>query len=851
MNILLKHTLRSIAKSKSQALMIVFTIVIITIMLFVSFSVSDIFYNINIAEYSRVAQGADMLITSDLNGDTFSSAHVEKLLDPNDNVQSEYFLRFNSVMKTTDDSKVIIVEAVDLSEYLNNHTLEFAERWKGDTAIVSDTPYIEYYPVILGETFAKNANISAGDLIEIYVPTYDMYAKLIVLYIAKNTGIFSIGAGVNVLLDFSAIGVIGVINAVYLKFNDPGDYQKYETIFKQAYPELTIEEGNRASYAKEITMNNTLLFVAGLIFIIAVMMLIQLTSYLVISRKRMSEMIIFKASGATPLQVTFIMLVEVLIYALIGLSIGLVAGRLAMQIISSSLLSAQINIISYPFWKYVLSALIAIFVSIAACLSPILSGARKSIRELVAGAQRNIKPTNLVAFVISTVLVIGLAIMLKFITGIGVVIVSCFLIIAAGLFIYLSATPIIKFLSFLFRKLKASGGIAISTLSSFKNKSLRSITILLSTVFAFTFIVASVIDLVKLAVVPYNSRFQSDYVIVSLQKRDVAGYDRIRDSITSISEIKSVGYINFGVLMAPDNPIENLDGYINTYGARDFESVEMVCENLSSDAKERWNSTDHPVIVNSELMIKNNWQIGDTISFLPTSTDFVDYDFTFLIIGIDYSVTSYDRVMYVKITDFSMMFDSTMFLVNIDQNLSTEDEQLLFLVVRDAAENAASDDNKVGQIYALRYDEWAYSGTSDTSKGVSNLLLLLQVAIYLISVLGIINVSIVAIFDRKQELLVYKLSGMTTKNYSMFSLGEASIVAITSSFIGYILAFVINGLLPSMSALVAKYIDFGIFPRSGVFLGLLISLAFVIIWFVVSLLNNKKIHLNSINERLF
>ncbi|MDR0695994.1 MAG: hypothetical protein LBF68_00415 [Christensenellaceae bacterium] len=851
MNILLKHTLRSILKSKGQALMIIFTIVIISVMLFISFSMSDIFYNINIAEYSRPAQGADMLLTSGINGETFSKTHIEKLIDTDDNVTIEYFLRFDSVLKTENESKIILVEAVDLPAYLNNHDLEYVDKWEGSTSIISDTPTLEYYPVVLGESFAAKANILAGDAIEIYLPTYDMYAKLVVLYIAKNTGIFSVSEGINVLLDFSAVGVTGSINAAYFEFSDQTLYSKYESIFEDAFPALTIEEGDRSTYAKSIAMNNTLLFVAGLVFIIAVMMLIQLSSYLVIARKRMSEMVIFKASGAVPSQVAMIMLIEVIIYALIGVLIGLTIGRLVMEIATRALLSTQTTIITYSFWKFLLSALLSIVVSILACLSPIITTAKKSIRELVAGSQRSIKPTNIYAFIISTILVISLAIILKFVTGIGVIIVSVFLVLASALFIYLSVTPITKFICYAFRRINNSGGFAVSILSMFKNKALRSITVLLSTIIAFTFVVTSVINVVKLAVVPYNSRFLSDYVIITLQQRDVAGYDRIRDSIASITDIDFVGYLNFGVLYPSGYQKDDLDARINTYGARDFESVYMVSEGLTIEMKEQWDNTDHPVIVNSELMIKNGWDVGDSIKFFPSSEDFLNYDFTFIIIGVDYSRTSYDRVMYVKISDFSMMHDSTMFLVTINQNLSYEDELLLFLTVRDEAENAASDNTKVGQIYSLRYDEWAYAGAADTSKGVSGLLLLLQIAIYLISILGIINVSIVAISDRKQEILSYKLAGMSQKDSFMFSLGESVSISITASFIGYILMFIINSLLPSMSALVGKYVDFGILPSITSLFGFLISFVFVGVWLSVSYINSKTTRLNSINERLF
>ena len=78
MKAFLRHILRSADASKVQMTVIIVTIAVVTAMIFVSFSLSDIFYNINMAEYDRVADGADILIGSNFSTNTMFSMNRAK-----------------------------------------------------------------------------------------------------------------------------------------------------------------------------------------------------------------------------------------------------------------------------------------------------------------------------------------------------------------------------------------------------------------------------------------------------------------------------------------------------------------------------------------------------------------------------------------------------------------------------------------------------------------------------------------------------------------------------------------------------------------------------------------------------
>jgi ABC-type antimicrobial peptide transport system permease subunit len=850
MNILLKHALRSALGGKIQATMIMLTVVVITSMLFIGFSMSDIFYSINIAEYDRASQGADMLLGDNLgNGETFSRARAEALLTDGV-VFTEYFLKFQTIMKTETDSKVVLVESTDLSSYLENHKINFVSSLFNATSIADNT-VMEYYPAIVGNAFAKKAELVVGDDIELYLPSYDIYAKLTIAFIAQDEGIFSSTVASNILVDFSSVSDITQVNAVYITFSNDSYYKTYETLLKDAFPAINVSEGNQESLVRSIVLNNTMLFAVGLVFIVAMMMLIQLTSYLIISRNRMSEMSVFKSIGASPAQVAIIMLLEVFLYGICGSLIGLVTGRLIMEISVTALLPVARNVINYNFWKYALSSLIAIAISVIACITPIIGASKRSIRDLTSVGYRYVKkPKPLVLIIISVILIVA-TFVLNYISGIATFIIIAFLAALLAFWIYFAVPYIIKAACFLIGKIFPKTDITLSTKTLVRNRGMHTITVLVAVIIAFSFIVGEVVNLVKTAVTPYNTRYTADYIVVTAQQHDALVYDTMKTRLQNLTGVEKVSYMNTGVLLLPGYTEENLDGYINTYGARDFDVIEMSSSGgLSALSRDKWEDVQHPVIISEELLIMNKWDIGDSIVFSSPSADYASEDFSFLIVGVDYTQTEYDRVMYIKYSDFSMMSTPVTFLVKASSELSSIDRFNLFIFLRDTAESFSMNGRKAGQTYALSFDEWAFAGNTSLYTGISSLLTLLQFAVYIISLLGLLNISIVTVFDRRRELLIYKYSGMSKRGYLLFSLGESIAIALTSGFIGILLTLVINQALPSIASLISKYPSFGNFPVLGFTVGIIISIAFTLIWSLIAVFNNasKK---PVINERLF
>ena len=403
MKAFLRHILRSADASKVQVTVIIVTIAVVTAMIFVSFSLSDIFYNINMAEYDRVADGADILIGNNFSTNTmFSMNRAKAVLASMPEVkEADYFYKTSSIMKTDDRSKTVMIEATDLSDYLKRHPVYFADEFTpsdlGDGA--ENQAYYEelvsnYPAVVVGQSFAEANGIAVGDIIEVYLPMHENYISLLVRYIAVNEGIFSSAADVNILTDFSAVGNIGMITAAYVRLYDPDDFDSVREYLQTAFPAVEVTEGNNYDDVMAIVHNNTLLLSIGLVFLIVTMSLILFTSYLIIARNRMSEMVVFKAAGATPGQVAGIMLAEVSFYAVIGAAIGLILGRLVMAVAVTALVPRGTGIVDYAVWKYLCSFVLAFAVTVLSSLGPVVSVSKKSVRELSSNSFKFHKPAK-------------------------------------------------------------------------------------------------------------------------------------------------------------------------------------------------------------------------------------------------------------------------------------------------------------------------------------------------------------------------------------------------------------------------------------------------------------------------
>ena len=854
MKLLLKNTLRSLRSNKGQIFVIILTITLITAMVFIAMSMFDIFYNIHMSEFDRIANGADMLVGSHSeSNELYSKARLDNLLDEKDIKDIKYFTKFASVLKTESDTKTVLVEATDLKTYLEKNPIRYIEKYNPTTATNNDYWFVGAknlklidassfgnaggdttagYPIVIIDSgFARKSNIQAGDIIEIFIPTFSNYIKMKVGFIAVKEGIFSSPASKNILVDSSSIENMGQLTATYITFNSKSDFAKYEDLIKKEFPAVDVTEGNSYEYVMGMVKNNTLLMSIALIVLIVTMMIILYSTYAIIAKHRVKDLIVFKSIGATPRQASLILLLEVFAYVIIGVFFGLLFGRFLFTLVLRLMLPQAMHAIAFPIWKYLVSIGVTLLVTVLSTIGIIYSIGKKTIINL---KQDTVKIAKLFKPIFTLVSLLSLIILTVVYFVVDVYVVKT---IAAYLIVFSIILFVISVSGYLFNLLAKwirKTPFALSGYASTRSSAVKNLATLLALVITFSFFVVQLVDLVQIAVVPFNSRYQADYVVVAQKSADGKDFEAFNnDVILKVEGVTESTYYNTVSFIYPGNT-NPTSGDMAIYGISSKEHLKYATTNLDPKTYERWDKEPNPIVLSNDVMLRLNLQLGDKVELQPFSLDFRSSPQTFTIVGIDYTLSEWDQLGYAKYGQIARMSQPVTFMIQSDKDI--------FLNLRENVENSG-----LKQTYALKFEEWAYLD-QDTSQSISYLLAFVQTLVYIVAIIGILNMTIMTSYNRQNELDIYKISGMSDGDFLKFSFGEGLLIALTGGILGIIASFFINLATPMFNNIINKYVKLKVFPYEIIVVFLIAASLFLGVWMIIAFFNKKR-SISSFNKR--
>jgi ABC-type lipoprotein release transport system permease subunit len=440
-------------------------------------------------------------------------------------------------------------------------------------------------------------------------------------------------------------------------------------------------------------------------------------------------------------------------------------------------------------------------------------------------------------------------ILLAFLRGAAILIVSGILIAVIAVWINYALPYIMRFVSFLLAKLRGTGSVGLSAKTVKKNRALHTVTVLLAVILSFFFIVGEILNMVKTAATPYRSRFQADYAVTGFSTLTPLEHDLVLNAIRGVDGIARAGYFNEGRFLFPDSKTDLSSDSFAVNGAADADVLrQMASGGLDKDALIHWERHDHPIIFSEDMMTQYGWSVFDIVKLVPYDAAFRGEDFSFVIVGIDYTQTEYDKIGFAKYDDIYRLDRTATYLAVAESPPKDPKNDRVFLDLRQTVETFELNGKPLEKTYALTYAEWAF-GARANLQGIFGLLTFLQVVLFVICFLGIANIMVVTAMDRRHEFLLYRLSGMSQADTVRFSLGEALSVGTAGGFLGIFLSFIINRLLPAAGTLVNKYYNYGYFPLSALPIAAAGISAFAALWLLISFFR-RNVKLASINERL-
>ena len=786
MRIILNHTLRSIRAHIAQPIIITFTVAVVTILFFASLALSDLFYNFQLSNMTRITGETDVAIK----GNFFSE---EKLSDFKNYNQIEYadlYLSVPSVLHASEeggeDSSVILVEATDLKTYLSRYKdkLNYYDGIKkGDK--------ISYPGIWVSRSFAEKYNFNIGSNVDIYLGIFQKHEIFTVTYIFEDTGFFANSTIYNVMADISDVGgKSGIYNECYIKLKsgvDRDEFMKGLEIHMDNR-DLDIEYAVDYEYINDLVEDNESLLRIVLAFIVALVVFILFGAYLIVAKNRASEMIIFKAAGAMPIQIFRILISEVILYGVVGSVIGVITGRFLMQIIVMNIIPSFPDAVVYTVENYIISICLGVFISFISALVPIIRLIRNSVRNLNSSGIKVVKKINPLWMLLPLITAITSVLLIAFIpsTSIYFTILLIVSVIAIAAF---SSPYILEIVSRLFSRIK--GAPSLASMSIKRNSESATLSGLIGGIIVFAFIAVSIVNIIIGANVPYKTRFHSDYVIETLS--DNRRITMLKESLDGLFGVEDVCLLNYEEF---EGTIAGKEKNYTVYSVESSDDL-ICCVDLTQKEKEDFDNIDNSAIFSYDMINRLNYKVGDVVKIKIGEKE---YDLR--IVAVDYTETNTDRVVYINEKACDYQFTDSLIFLNTDKNVPNS---ALYIDIRERAE--------LNNCYVIRYNDWAYA-TSVGLSGISDLLKILEIGIVLVGFIGIINMTVAMFLSRKREFEIYRSVGIDDVKYFRMISIESLIISISGSVIGLVFSFAMNLLMPGFASLIDRYINLSYFPVS-------------------------------------
>lgn len=815
MRLLLRHTVRSVKENKAQLAVILLTVIVVTAMFFATLTVGGLFTNLQTSLKARLGGETDLSVS----GGVFSEAAFDEYIAENaDSVEyTEKYMQTGALYRPSsgDASKAVLIEATDLEAYIAGHA---------SSLVVYDSYEYSYaYPAVwIGRAFAEENGIKAGDVVEVYVEMYQLYRKLTVTYIFENYGIFANSVVNNLLVDLDTLANKGLLNLVNIKLTDEADEVAFAEGLKAKLGE-GIEVGESVDYAeidRIVGSNQTLLNIA-LIFVTALMAFILFTAFLVMARKRIPELMLFRTVGASKGAVIAMLFCEGLVYGLVGAVVGTVIGRIGMGIVADNVIPNFPDAVTFEFTDYLFGVLFGTAVSGLSALIPALRAGKDSVRKVTSDKVGVSGKLSLLPLVISAAVMTAAALCVAFVK-VYTVAFTVFLVAAAAVFVFFAIPFVLKGISALFGK-KGSAGLAAMSVK--RNPLNRTLSGLVGFVVVFTFVIVSIVNVIIGAVRPANERFSADYVVASVNETDLRQVSLSLEKVYGISEVNIHFYDTF-IWETDTQSVE-----YTVYGTDNSSGLEGLGKDWADGIKKAFDSTLNPVIVSYDMAKRLGLETGDVIK-LTLSDGRTLYD-EFTVVGIDETVTSNDRVMIIRNSSF-----------RIDAKDYTPDEGMIFINVRSDVPNddlyRELRDRLEGELcYILEFTDWAYA-TSVGIRGVVTLLQILQVLIGAVASIGVVNLTLVTLMSRKREYNIYEAVGLDGRGYVRLSLSESVIIGIAGAAVGVGLSLIANLLIPVFAGIIDRFPTVDVFPWQLGVTAICAVAAYCAIYLASALFRRKK-----------
>lgn len=543
--------------------------------------------------------------------------------------------------------------------------------------------------------------------------------------------------------------------------------------------------------------------------ITVVMACLLYSSFSVIVRGRVNELVKFKAAGATPAQSAFILLVEAALYSVIGGLLGLGVGEGIIALLNSMTATA-VSVIIPGAADYILALMIGAACGIASCVIPAARMSARSIQSLLGGDERMHKPVILPIVLVIAALTLAFSVAMFFLPVSTRVPVSMIALVLIFLSAVLLSPWVLRGVCALSKRLTRPSAAYISECALPRSASVNSAYTMLVALIAFIWLGSCLIDVVELTGLPSSVRYNGDF-IAAVDYAYTSPEEELErclqtDGITGGAVIRIAHNI---YLAYPDGTFvgDNLvDAAIFIYAVEKGADINYCClEPLADGIAERFDALKaeggHPAVIARFLADKYGFEVGDEVSVIVNShLGYRPMVSNFTIVGIDDTETSSDYLLFVHADD--LVAEDVGALPSVVL-LHLDGDPTRFAELRE----------KIDNTHVTLYTCEGYFPIERASAGdAGEMLSVFSVIIYIIAAMGLANLVVITAGERRRELDILRLAGMTPQDAAKAVLAETVLLSLSGFAAGLVLAFFANASTVAIAQIVDRYILLDPFP---------------------------------------
>ncbi len=616
MRILFKFMFKNISEKKLRSLLIIISIMVATAMSFASMGISKSYASMVLERMKSKVGEADLVISS--KKDSINPFLDEEKLNNNTKEENAvHILDAEGSYKNQDDILKVNIKATDIKELNFINQIVLSKESKG-----YDLNKVKNNQVIISKKLKDKLGLNIGSLFKVKINKKEVNLK--VAAVAVNKGIFSESLGeMNLVMDrqglYKELGINPSITTVLVKVKGNSTIEqvkeKYEKNFENYKISETISKEDLDNRVKQFTIP----FYVMLIVVILMAAFIISSAYKVIVLERMAVIGTFRSIGATRVSTDLILLMESLLYGIIG---GILGDILGIPILNYMADSSNMfknygveTIVVIDKINFLWAFLLAIFLCIIGSIVPIIKASKISLKDIIFGTFSENSSRNILSFILGVTLFIVPYIYIKKFKWTGNFLFS----ILAAFSVFLSMIFIIpyvmKLFCYIFKEVYRvifgnEGAIALDNIG--KSKVLINNGILLSSTLAAVVVIYIASSSVSGLITKGYSKMNYDLKIEQWKDKDMI--NKLKD-IEYIKDFQEEFILNEVEVKNKDFKIRQIQGiesnkYLDFYkdvNIYDYKNnkKEYITEKLDKGRN---------IIISDILEKRQKFKIGDKIS---------------------------------------------------------------------------------------------------------------------------------------------------------------------------------------------------------------------------------------------